>query len=136
MNKDPFKSSSQPGGSESAEVSKRKTALIAMLNDINPGTTDFASGKNVAARSLPNESYDILTLALSDAIHGKDITIQHPQFYENLLTDPLLRQAFLDTLHALDADEYSTPLNLLTNAPDLSFLDDNPREQETGRHIN
>ena len=127
MNKEPFKPSSQPGADEPAEVSKRKAALITMVNDINPDTNEFASGKSVAAYSLSNENYDTLTLALSDAIHGEDIITQHPQFYKKLLTNPLLRQAFLDMLHALDADEYSIPVELLTNAPDLSFLADGPR---------
>lgn len=57
------------------------------------------------------------------ALQGVDIVKQYPAFYQKLLTDPELRQTFLDALDLLERSEAGelTPLPQMP-PPDLSFL--------------
>lgn len=125
MNKDP-KASFQQEANDSAEVSKRKTTLIAMLNDIKSNISNFDSSENITTNSISDEDYEILILVLSDAIQGEDIAVQYPLFYKRLLADSLLRKTFLDMLNALNIEGQHISVDLPINDPDLSFLD-NPR---------
>jgi hypothetical protein len=66
---------------------------------------------------------DMLSLVVDDALKGVDITSQYPAFYQKLLADAELRQAFLDALDLLErsaAGQLSDPPPL--PPPDLSFL--------------
>ncbi len=64
----------------------------------------------------------MLSLALTKALSGVDISRRYPQFYHQLLADAELRQEFLDGLCLLDGS-----LNRLEALPgpasrDLQFL--------------
>lgn len=48
------------------------------------------------------ENETLLSLAVDDALKGVDISIRYPAFFQQMLVDQDLRQAFLDTLEALE----------------------------------
>ncbi|MBI5567769.1 MAG: hypothetical protein HY870_22910 [Chloroflexi bacterium] len=49
------------------------------------------------------EDETLLSLAVDDALKGIDISRRYPAFFQRMLVDHDLRQAFLDTLGALDS---------------------------------
>ncbi len=69
------------------------------------------------------EDEEMLSLVLSDALQGVDITSQYPDFYRKLLADAELRQTFLDALDLLEKEKAGQLLPLPEETvPDLSFL--------------
>lgn len=48
------------------------------------------------------ENETLLSLAVDDALKGVDISIRYPAFFQQMLVDQDLQQAFLDTLDALE----------------------------------
>lgn len=65
----------------------------------------------------------MLSLALTEALKGVDISRRYPQFYRQLLADEALREAFLQGLCLLEADAQNS-LEPLPEPPslDLRFL--------------
>lgn len=47
---------------------------------------------------------EFLSLFIEDAQHGVDVSRRYPGFYQKLIIDPELRQAFLDILQLMDED--------------------------------
>lgn len=65
----------------------------------------------------------MLSLILSDALQGVDVATRYPTLYRQLLTDPELRQAFLDSLALLEASRSQNLAPLpAAPTPDLGFL--------------
>lgn len=66
---------------------------------------------------------DMLSLMVNEALKGVDITAQYPDFYQELLTNAALREAFLDVLTLIEKDERGL-LAALPNGPvtSLDFL--------------
>lgn len=58
------------------------------------------SGKD----SSRSADLEFLSLFIEDAQHGVDVSRRYPGFYQKLIIDPELRQAFLDILHLMDED--------------------------------
>lgn len=72
----------------------------------------------------------MLSLIVSDALSGIDIAQRYPSFYQKMMGNPWLFQAFLDAFDLLKADGEDA-LTLLPKAAsrDLSFLKETPSEQ-------
>lgn len=66
---------------------------------------------------------EMLSLVVNDALKGVDIATRYPDFYQELLRDSSLRQAFLDILMIME-EEQAERLTELPEAttPNLSFL--------------
>jgi len=58
----------------------------------------------------PSRSADLefLSLFIEEARHGVDVSRRYPGFYQKLMVDPELRQAFLDILELMDEDANQT----------------------------
>ncbi len=69
------------------------------------------------------EDETLLSLAVDDALRGVDISIRYPLFFQQLLVDQDLRQAFLDTLEALESQ--TIPVSA-SPKPSLDFLSTPP----------
>ncbi|MFZ0547291.1 MAG: hypothetical protein WAM60_17735 [Candidatus Promineifilaceae bacterium] len=65
----------------------------------------------------------MLSLIINDALDGVDISRHYPVYFERLLNDSVLREAFLDTLEILELTR-AGKLEPLPGEPsnDLSFL--------------
>lgn len=73
----------------------------------------------------PSRSVDLefLSLFIEDARHGVDVSRRYPGFYQILMVDPELRQAFLDILELMDEDTNQTLASLpLPGRANLGFL--------------
>lgn len=71
----------------------------------------------------PKES-DMLSLIVSEALNGEDISTSHPAFYNQLLENAELRQAFLDALAVIEAERAGQLTALPGISPiNLDFLD-------------
>src|SRR5512140_2821535 len=66
-----------------------------------------------------SKSDDLLSLVVNDALRGVDISARYPAFYQQMLVDPDLQQAFLDALSILEQPAVSS---LAESQPDLGFL--------------
>jgi hypothetical protein len=83
------------------------------------------------AQALPASTADdeMLSLIVDEASKGVDISKRYPTFYRKLLSNPDLRQAFLNALETLDA-EHENRLDPLPESSrhDLTFLSQRTRE--------
>ena len=72
---------------------------------------------------------ETFTFALGDALEGVDISRRYPNFYRQLLADPVLRRQFIEAIEILIADTEGTLEPLPESIDiDLSFLG---KEQST-----
>lgn len=76
-----------------------------------------------SAQALPTSTADdeMLSLMVSEAIKGVDIPKRYPTFYQRLLSDPNLRQAFVDLLGLTEDENKPLPFPKATST-DLDFL--------------
>jgi hypothetical protein len=95
-------------------VREKIAALRAMLEAGEwPATADRllddlrAAGEEPAA--LTDEDMAMLSLVLGDALQGVDVATRYPRFFEKLLANEGLREAFLDGLTLLDEREMFAP---------------------------
>ena len=66
---------------------------------------------------------DMLSLVVSDALKGVDISIRYPAFYRKILNNDDLRQAFVDALGSMENEKQSeTAVLPLPIIPALDFL--------------
>lgn len=65
------------------------------------------------------ENETLLSLVVDDALKGVDISSRYPDFFQRLLEDDDLRQAFLATMEAVENQSVPRPA---TAESDLSFL--------------
>ncbi len=66
---------------------------------------------------------DMLSLIVSGTLSGEDVSRRYPAFYQKLLENADLRQAFLDALEAVEAERAGQLIPLPEGAKaDLSFL--------------
>jgi hypothetical protein len=94
---------------------------------------------NSGNNSSRSADLEFLSLFIEDARHGVDVSRRYPGFYQKLIIDPELRQAFLDILHLMDEDINhalaSIPLPARAN---LEFLieDQTPRSRSIEKSWN
>ena len=76
--------------------------------------------------NLPMDS-DMLSLIVSGTLRGEDLPSRYPAFYQKLLENAELRQAFLDALDSIEAEQAGTltPLPAAAKAK-LDFLISRP----------
>ncbi len=100
--------------SESAD-SRRTTALKRLAEHL-------AALQGQTETPLAAES-DMLSLIVSDTLHGANLAQRYPAFYQKLLENRALREAFLDALESVEAENASelVPLPAQTK-PTLDFL--------------
>ncbi len=97
--------------------SKRQEAAKRLAEDIS--RLDTASGFGTL------EDEEMLSLIVEEASQGIDISKRYPSFYQKLLSNPDLRQAFLDILESIEDEEENLPIPWAGGAnPNLSFLAD------------
>jgi hypothetical protein len=75
------------------------------------------------------EEYEMLSLLIDEVFKGVDIKTQYPDSYRSLLSNPELRQMFLDTLESLEAEKEGRlePFPV-AGEPNLAFLKDRKPE--------
>jgi len=98
---------------EQPNFSKNQEAAKMLGGDLSKLNTQALHGSTA--------SDEMLSLIVSEAIKGVDIPKRYPTFYRRLLSEPDLRQAFLDLLEIIDDENKSTPF-LKTIPTDLDFL--------------
>jgi hypothetical protein len=72
---------------------------------------------------LSDEEVVLLSLVIGDALQGVDVAAQYPHFYEKLLQNKALRDAFLDGLALLDEGELLAPRGTVPSAAEVAPLD-------------
>ena len=84
---------------------------------------DHLAALNAQAGSTLDMESDMLSLIVSGTLHEEDVASRYPAFYQKLLQNAELRQAFLDALESIEA-ERAGQLIPLPEKPgtDLSFL--------------
>lgn len=81
-------------------------------------TQQFRNGKRITGGDG-----EMLSLMVNEAIKGVDIETRYPDFYQKLLRNAALRQAFLDTLEMLEAGKAGELIPLPAGErPRLGFL--------------
>lgn len=108
-------------------------------NDLNPSQkpaafqklADQLSALDAQAGSTLAMESEMLSLIISGTLSGEDLASRYPAFYEKLLENIELRQAFLDALESIEAEQ-AGQLTPLPKAPktDLAFLA-RPRSKPT-----
>jgi hypothetical protein len=97
------------------------------------------SAGNSGNHSSRSADLEFLSLFLEDARQGVDVSRRYPGFYQKLIIDPELRQAFLDILHLMDEDINHAlgPIPFAARA-NLEFLleDQTPRSGSIGKSWN
>lgn len=101
------------------------------LNRLPPGQKPAALQKladqlaalNAQAGPTLDMDHDMLSLIVSGTLHAEDVASRYPAFYQKLLENAELREAFLDALQSVEA-ERTGQLVPLPEKPktDLSFL--------------
>lgn len=97
------------------------------------------SPANSGNNSSRSADLEFLSLFIEDARHGVDVSRRYPGFYQKLIIDPELRQAFLDIVHLMEEDINhvldSIPLPARAN---LEFLIEHqtPRSRSIGKSWN
>lgn len=71
---------------------------------------------------IPPEEQEMLSLIVSRALQGENIAEQYPDYYQKLLQNADLREAFLDALTAIEADRAGAFLPIPRPAVELNFL--------------
>lgn len=104
---------------ESRNILKQKSALRKLSDDV--------ANVDRHANIFSAGDQDMLSLIVSDALMGVDISKRYPTFYKRLLGDAILRQAFIDSLEMMEKSNN----NELTTLPsaikkELTFLADTP----------
>ena len=61
---------------------------------------------------------ELLDRIAEEALQGVDVPTQHPAFFRKLLANPALRQAFLETLEALEQMQAGSPALFAAPLPD------------------
>lgn len=77
-----------------------------------------------AQESIDEGDYEMLSLVVNDALEGVDISRRYPAYYQKMLTNPQLFEAFLEMVEVLEEDragQLESPPEKATY--DLSFLD-------------
>lgn len=81
---------------------------------------------------LTQEDNEMLSLLIDEALKGVDIKTQYPDSYRGLLSNPELRQMFLDTLESLEAEKEGRLESLPAGEqPNLAFLKDKTPQIES-----
>jgi hypothetical protein len=97
----------------------------------------FYSPGNSGNDSVRSADIEFLSLFIEDARHGVDVSRRYPGFYQKLIIDPELRQAFLDILRLMDEDINhalaSIPLPARAN---LDFLVEDQTHRSTEKNWN
>ena len=76
-----------------------------------------------AVISSSGEEDDLLSLVVSDALKGIDIPTRYPEFFQRLLAEDELRQAFLEALDLIESGPAATPeFTPTVSESSLSFL--------------
>lgn len=71
----------------------------------------------------PIREYEMLSLMVNEAENGVDISERYPHFYKELLDNPDLREAFLDSLESLEKSKKDEPALLPSSRENnLDFL--------------
>jgi len=84
---------------------------------------DHLAALNAQAGSSIDMESDMLSLIVSGTLQEEDIASRYPAFYQKLLQNADLRQAFLDALESVEAERAGELLPLPeTPRTDLSFL--------------
>lgn len=98
------------------DPSRRSAALKRLMDQLSGLETQPGS-------TLPKES-DMLSLIVSEALRGEDLSRRHPAFFHTLLENAEVREAFLDALASIEA-ERAGQLTPLPGIPPihLDFLD-------------
>jgi hypothetical protein len=101
------------------------------------GHKQASSFMGPASEQLPitAEDNEVLSLLVDETLKGVDIKTQYSDSYRRLLSNPELRQMFLDTLESLEAEKEGRlePFPV-AGEPNLSFLKDKkPENQPSGR---
>src|ERR1051325_4389457 len=95
--------------------SKRQKAVKKLADDLSQLNT--ASGSGII------EDEEMLSLIVEEANQGIDISKRYPSFYQKLLNNPDLRQAFLDILDSIEDEDSELPIPWAGGRDvDLSFL--------------
>lgn len=56
-----------------------------------------------------SEDFEFLSLFIEEAMNGVDVAARYPGYYRRLISNPLLRQAFLDVLQLMETDLAGLP---------------------------
>lgn len=89
--------------------------------------SDSAADETSLVGLEAEEQDAMLTLAVNDALEGVDISLHYPDFYQKMLADNELRQAFLESLELLTHSRAGTLLPLpFPASQSLTFLQANP----------
>lgn len=108
-------------------VHRKLAALRTQLEQTGrlPETAEELLRQLLPSNQLPpvatEEDFEMLSLIISDTLQGVDIPTRYPSFYNKLLTNSELREAFLDALTILEQPELLEPLPA-TPDRDLTFL--------------
>lgn len=103
------------------------TKLQGLVNDL--------SHFNQESSSTWAGNVEMLSLVINDTITGIDIATQYPDFYQELLSNPALREAFLDTLEIIEREKAGTLVNLQNNTEvNLDFLSQSS-DKETNKVV-
>ena len=96
---------------------------LAALKKLAEQLSSLATGEEMPA---PMEM-DMLSLIVDGALHGEDIARRYPAFYQKLLENAGLRQAFLDALDAIESERTETLIPMPAAAETrLDFLTRQP----------
>ena len=79
------------------------------VSHTNWAKTNNSLLKDIAAISptkYPIEGEKILSIVVDDAINGIDIIVEYPDFYQRMLANKSLRQAFIEALEILAPSDF------------------------------
>src|SRR5215204_3272689 len=102
-----------------SDSSKRSTAFSRLMQDL--------ATLEAQAESTLLRDNDMLSQILSGTLNGEDIARRYPAFYQKLLENAELRDAFVEALEAFEAERAGqlTPLPEASKTS-LSFLNEPP----------
>ncbi len=78
-------------------------------------------GSPVPAMDISEVDEEMLSLVVDDALKGVDIQKQYPQYFQRLLKEPALRDAFLEVMD-LAQDEDPSPFRETTSLEKMPFI--------------
>lgn len=96
------------------DLAKRQKAFEKLRNDL----AEFGAN---ASSTLMAEN-DMLSLVISEALNGVDISIRYPEMYRKILNNGDLRQAFIDALGSVEEEQSESLAIPLPEKPALTFL--------------
>jgi hypothetical protein len=97
-----------------SNLTKRQKAFEKLTNDL----AEF--GANNSSTLIADN--DMLSLVISEALNGVDISIRYPDMYRKMLNNSDLRQAFIDALGSVEEEQSESVTISLPVKPALTFL--------------